>query len=302
MTTEALKTDRMQTKLETESNVVLGSQYQKYDNVSGHYDDTRQPIGLDIVKAFLSSGTIPLSQQSILDAGCGTGSFLHALGRYFKNAFGLEYSEGMLQEANDKCCKEGSSAVALIRGSLMDEPLADQSIHAIITNQVLHHLNGGKDQSLDERNMSHVFTEFFRILKPGGRIIINTSSPNQVRDGFWWAALIPDAVSNVVQRFPTIECLKGHLCRSGFVISEHSQIVAEPLQGKAYLTPDGPLHADYRAGDSTWSLVSDKELKSAMDKIKVMAKDNALNAYVKERDLLRHKFGQTTFLCASKPK
>ena len=51
------------------------STYENYNQTSVHYDQTRTPIGVEIILGCLVSMGKPLSEMVVLDAGCGTGAY-----------------------------------------------------------------------------------------------------------------------------------------------------------------------------------------------------------------------------------
>lgn len=277
-------------------------EYEDYNSTSGNYDDTRVPIGLPIVLDLLASTTTPLKEQSILDAGCGTGTFLAGLQGRVGTIHGRELSEGMQQVAKERFANDPN--VQIDQGSITELPHADESFDAIVCNQVLHHLDHGEGEGAsadDFPNVESFFREAFRVLRPNGIVVINTSDHDQHRDGFWWAALIPAAIERMLRRFPSIETLEEISKRTGFVDSEIKVPFDEVLQGKNYLDPKGPLSAAWRAGDSTWSLVTGEELTHALDRVTSSLKDGSMAAFLEEREELRTKIGQTTFLAVRKP-
>jgi SAM-dependent methyltransferase len=194
--------------------------------------------------------------------------------------------------------------VQIDQGSITELPYADESFDGIICNQVLHHLDPGESDDADSEGFPNVrsfFREAFRVLRPHGVLVINTSSHQQHRDGFWWAALIPAAIDRVVPRFPSIDRFRNISEQTGFVGFATAVPLEEVLQGKQYLDPAGPLSAAWRAGDSSWSLTTEEELARATNNVTSMLDDGSMDAFMEERELLRAKIGQTTFLVARKP-
>jgi hypothetical protein len=79
------------------------------------------------------------------------------------------------------------------------------------------------------------------VLRPGGVLAFNTSTHQQLRDGFWWADLIPEAVNKIARRFPTLAHMRRMLEAAGFRFGGIIVPLHEVLQGKQYLDPHGPL-------------------------------------------------------------
>lgn len=277
-------------------------EYEDYNSTSGSYDNTRVPIGIPMILDYLASTPTTLSEQTILDAGCGTGTCLSELVGRVGKLHGRELNTGMQQVAKDRFADNPD--VQIEQGSITELPFVDETFDGIVCNQVLHHLDPGESNDSDAEGFPNVrsfFTEAFRVLRPNGILVINTSSHQQHRDGFWWAALIPAAIDQMVPRFPSINRLSSIFERTGFVGFETAVPFAEVLQGKQYLDPAGPLSAAWRAGDSSWSLTTEEELASATANVTSMLEDGRMEAFMEEREQQRAKIGQTTFLVARKP-
>jgi len=277
-------------------------EYEDYDSTSGNYDNTRVPIGVPIILDYLASTPTALSEQTVLDAGCGTGSCLSELRGQVGRLYGRELNAGMQQVAKKRFADD--PAVQIEQGSITELPFADETFDGIVCNQVLHHLDPGESDDADSDGFPNVrsfFREAFRVLRPHGVLVINTSSHQQHRDGFWWAALIPAAIDRMVPRFPSIDRFRNITEQTGFVDFATAVPLEEVLQGKQYLDPEGPLRAAWRAGDSSWSLATEEELALATTNVTSMLDDGSMDAFMEERELLRAKIGQTTFLVARKP-
>jgi ubiquinone/menaquinone biosynthesis C-methylase UbiE len=274
-------------------------EYENYHDTSKAYDNTRIPIGIEIYLGCFAGTNRPLLEQSILDSGCGTGNYLQALKKKVGNLYGLELNKGMLAQAREKCQNETN--IQLKQGNLLDPlPYHNDTFDGMMCNQVIHHLVAASSPENFEP-VHKLIKEAQRVLCPQGVLIINTSSPQQLYDGFWWADLIPNAVGRIAKRFPPIEIISSMLKEVGF----HRVGIVVPvdavLQGKNYLDPMGPLKKDFRDGDSTWSLATDEELEQAFERVRTMNQEDSMVHYLETRENLRKNIGQTTFIFAYKP-
>ena len=150
----------------------------------------RQPISLDLFRqafdAVASRQSKPASAIDLLDAGCGSGNYLAAVKDDVGTIAGLEFNEGMIGKAVEKL-----PTADIRQGSITSLPYDDESFDVVMTTQVLHHLEKGGGQEF--ANVKQATQEVFRCLRPGGAWIIQTQTPEQHVDGFWWAPIVPDA-------------------------------------------------------------------------------------------------------------
>ena len=102
-----------------------------------------------------------------LDCGCGYGFTLRALTALTGGRFvGFDFQQIRLDDIQSKF--SDLSRIELIRGSAMELPFAGASFDHIVSSEVLEHLT-------DDRAAAH---EFFRVLKPGGNLVITVPSGN----------------------------------------------------------------------------------------------------------------------------
>ena len=108
------------------------------------------------------SRNIGASVRTVLDVGCGQGSFLKAFAEALPRVkvLGIDYSRGMIERA-----KEIFPAQDLAIGSAARIPLPTASVDALILNGALHHFKTAED-------WAGIQSELDRVLAPGGLLLI----------------------------------------------------------------------------------------------------------------------------------
>ena len=270
------------------------SAYEDYTSVAADYDRTRVPIGVEIILGCLAAAGRPLASLRVLDAGCGTGSYAAALRPFAGAIDAVDLNASMLEVARAKVDRTpGGCPVTLREASLEGLPFEDARFDAVMVNQVLHHL---PDPPRDGwPRLRRVLAELARVLRPGGAAIVNTCSHEQLRHGWWYAALVPEAVEAMCGRHADTKVLNGLLAQAG--LAPHGRFVPSDalMQGDAYLDGRGPLDPAWRRGDSLWSTVSEPELERALDTIRAQDAAGTLDAFVAEHDRRRPSLGQIGF-------
>ncbi len=269
--------------------------FANYDLIAAHYDAERLPVGLDIVLAALLKSETPLEEQTVLDAGCGTGNYASVLIEKVRAVSCLEANPSMLERARSKLSRLRSVTFDL--GTVLDLPFPNGSFDAVVCNFVLHHLDSDQGRF---RQFEAALDEFARVLVPGGVVCIQTASHEQIRDGYWWAALIPEAVERAQARYVPIGDLMDHLRARAFENVEERLLVDEVLQGEGYLDPEGPLKESFRNADSTWAMATTYELEGALARTRALVDAGRMHAFQEEREALRRRIGQATFVSARK--
>ncbi|MDB4380286.1 class I SAM-dependent methyltransferase [Mariniblastus sp.] len=274
------------------------SKFENYTITSENYDLTRQPVGLELIFGALACGSRPLGEQTVLDAGCGTGNYLAALHGKVAKVEGVELNLGMLETAQTKMAD--CPGMRLQQGSVLELPIEDGACDGVVVNYVLHHLEDGSDASFAATRSA--VAEFHRVLAPGGTLIIQTCYHQQYRQGYWYSALIPAAIDRLVHRFIPLELLEQGMSESGLVPAGRLVSLDEVLQGETYLDPLGPTRQEWRDGDSSWALVEEGEMANVIAEIKRMVADSSMDEFLAEREALRRQHGQATFVIGRKPQ
>ncbi len=276
------------------------SAYERYDLAAAAFDKARTPLGSEIIAGCLTLAARPLAELRLLDGGCGTGNYAAALLGLVGHVTAIDYSAGMLAIARAKlAAEEASGRISFHQGSIAALPFAGESFDAVMFNQVLHHLEAGDDPAYGGH--AGALAEAWRVLKPGGVLVVNACTHTQLNNGFWYYNLIPRAREAVLKRCVPAERLEALVEEIG--LRFHGRVVPLDgvMQGPAYFQARGPLDPAWRQSDSIWALATPEELAAALLRVAELERDGALEAYLAERDALRSGHGQFTFFTAVKP-
>ena len=276
--------------------------YESYSRTSKDYDSTREPIGISILLGCFAMAGRPLSQLVVLDAGCGTGSYGMELAKWVKRVEGVDASPEMIEQGKRKAetAEVPASKLSLSTADIDELPFEDGRFDCVTVNQVLHHIDD--DKSAGYPRHAEVLRELGRVTRPGGTLVINLCSHEQVLYGWWYRELFPDAFERLRERLIPITTLVQLLDAERFVHHGNVVPVDAVFQGAAYFDPVGPLELSWRSGDSVFALATDSELEQGCSRIRAMKHDGTLSRFVKEQDSRRQGIGQVTFVHCHKVK
>ena len=289
------------------------SVFANYDTMCTSYDEGRIANGAHLYLGLIYALSGKLAQDVyLLDAGCGTGNHVkylleHGLGR----AAIFDASAGMLEKARAKLSAYvADGRVAIQLHALPDIPHPDATFDAVMFNQCLQHLDALDDINTGENSPVHYtfpevarasLQEAYRVLKPGGVLIVNATAPHQLEEGHWYFPLFPEALaSNKRRTFPpesTLDVLK----QVGFVRPCVLVLPHELLwSAQHYYRQDGLLMESWRSAVSCVATASNAELKTAAAAVRDMTFDGKMAAFLATSDDRRRKVGQFTIYIALK--
>ena len=157
-----------------------------------------------------------LDFQKILDVGCGTGEILKSITeRYsFAQLYGLDISEEMLKQANDKL----KGTATLILGDAENITLETNSFDLLLCTDSFHHYP----------NPQQAISEFYRVLKHGKFLLIaDYWKPFPIRQIMnLFISYSNEGDVNIYSKKEIIEFLK----RGGF-----QEIIYKKIQNSGYL-------------------------------------------------------------------
>ncbi len=145
-----------------------------FAQVAPVYDEMRKGCYGDALREIVITRFPPPADSIVTDLGTGTGYLAKNLAKYAKKVYAVDSSTAMLEVTGNDLAKAGINNVELIEGDAHDLPLKDSSQDMVYANLLLHHL----------LEPSLAIKEMFRILKPGGQLIItdvNQHSYNWVK-------------------------------------------------------------------------------------------------------------------------
>lgn len=130
-----------------------------YDELAETYAAQRDDAGpaQELVEAFVTS--LP-SEAVVLDVGCGQGEPVLSHLAESVTAHGMDFSRSQLRLA-----AEAAPGARLVKGEMTRLPYQSGSVDAIVALWSLIHVPNADQES--------VLEEFARVLKPGGRLLVN---------------------------------------------------------------------------------------------------------------------------------
>jgi demethylmenaquinone methyltransferase / 2-methoxy-6-polyprenyl-1,4-benzoquinol methylase len=162
---------------------------------------------------------------SALDSCTGTGDLALELARRVGprgEVTALDFSEGMLERAREKC-REAAAPVDVIQGDALDFPFPDDRFHAATVAFGIRNVD----------DLDKGIAEMARVVRPGGRVVIlEITTPKHLRRffGVWMDRVVPRLGALVardraaytylpasVRRFPTADELGARMSRAGLV-------------------------------------------------------------------------------------
>jgi ubiquinone/menaquinone biosynthesis C-methylase UbiE len=197
-----------------------------YQRWAAQYD--QEDNALIIVEEQLAIPLLePIPATSILDLGTGTGRYAIRFAAKGANVVALDQSETMLSVAQQAAARTGVRIQFLRHDLKLGIPLELNGFDLVIAALFLSHM-----ESLD-----HMAKEVYRVLRPGGHLLITDFHPAVIAAG--WRTQFTN--SDGTYLLPTTQRTSNHyltaLSDAGFSI----QKVREALVGDA---PEGAFPAD----------------------------------------------------------
>jgi len=143
----------------------------------------------------------------VLEIGCGTGFYLIPLAQRLSHArcYGIDVAPSMLTQAQAKLRNLGLDNCLLCQADAHRLPFRRQNFDFVLLSQVLHYF----------QDRSRVAWDISRLCKPGGRLLIITTSHPQLRSQID-LALFPGIIGREMARMPSLTEIRSLFEGHGF--------------------------------------------------------------------------------------
>ncbi len=218
----------------------------KYNTIGIDYNQTRKADSYLTDQLFKHLS--PHKNGLYLDIGCGTGNYTDALQNIGFQFIGIDPSIEMLQKAQSQ-----NKKVKWKIGSAEKTNLPQQSIDGIIGTLTIHHWT----------NLSRAFSELTYVLKPNGKIVIFTSTPEQMK-GYWLNHYFPIMLEDSIVQMPSLEAVEHAMNIAGLKITTTEAYNIKPDLQDQFLycgkqNPELYFDESIRHGISSFSALANKD-------------------------------------------
>jgi SAM-dependent methyltransferase len=179
----------------------------KLQNEARDYIDELLADKLDTIRAHIQPGML-------VDLCCATGGHLLDLSGLVKEAVGIDFSQPYIAKAQQDAAEQEIPNVRFVVGNAKALPLRDQSIGTLYSLSSLYVIP----------NVEDVLAELNRVLKPGGRAILD------LQNSWSLNAFCVRHYADIAPTFPmSVGQMRSLILKNNFLIVEHRAFQILPL-------------------------------------------------------------------------
>jgi ubiquinone/menaquinone biosynthesis C-methylase UbiE len=224
-----------------------------YDQIAPTFD-TRYAHGLyddllEVLRALIEAE----QPARVLEAGCGTGYWVAALGDLAPRIYGLDFSHEMLRKA-----RERNRSGKLVRANACVLPFRDRSFDLIFCVNALHHFEHFEDFIIEAR----------RVLRPGGMLVNFGMDPHHGRDSWCVYDYFPETRAIDLARYASSGAIMNAALRAGFDTVQcrtACRFAANRVGRRVFEDPELE-----RRGCSQMALLSDEQYAAGIARMKAV--------------------------------
>lgn len=164
-----------------------------YDRIGDGYDTTRRAD--PEILAELSELLETRNEGTYLDIACGTGNYTSSLANHGGRWYAFDQSETMLVEARSK-----TTDIEWQQFDVGNTDYPDVYFDSAMCSLAIHHFP----------DLYEAFREVSRVLKPGGRLVIFTATPEQL-SGYWLNEYFPEMMQASCLQMPSLAAIEQAL-------------------------------------------------------------------------------------------
>ncbi len=253
----------------------------KYDKIGIDYNITRK------ADPFLTEQLLhhlnPNKDGTYLDIGCGTGNYTNEIQKKGFQFIGIDPSKKMLEKA-----KTRNKSIDWKIGSAENTGLPQNSVDGIMASLTIHHWV----------DLKKSFLELKRVLKPNGKIVIFTSTPEQM-EGYWLKHYFPKMLADSINQMPTLKKVESAMKSVGIELYKTDEYFIKPDLQDQFLycgkqNPELYFDSQIRHGISSFSSLANRiEVKQGLIDLR---KDIDNGKFDKVAKVYQNNFGDYLFI------
>jgi ubiquinone/menaquinone biosynthesis C-methylase UbiE len=256
-----------------------------YDSVGITYDATRcaDPEITDLLVQHLNGD----SNGKYVDICCGSGNYTVAIHDLNINLMGVDISDTMLEKARTK-----NNVIKWIKSDVHNLEFDEMQFDGALCISAIHHFN----------DLKSAFTQIFKILKPGSRLVIFTSTKAQSKAS-WLNHYFPFIWEKGQEMLPDEKQVTTALLESGFTSVEIEKFFVKESTQDLYLhtgkyKPNIYLNQTVRDGMTPFNMpIFSEEIKSGLIKLEQDIISGKVNNII---DDYEQHLGENVFIIAHK--